>query len=229
MNHAQLRAAIAAWLKRSDLAASIPTFIELAEARISREFRLRNQITITTLTASSGSAALPSDFLEFKALVYADDATPIRVGSLEQVLADRARISGYRPKFCMVTGNSIQFGPSADIELTELPAGTLVHAVKVKHAEAVAGTGITAATLSLGVAGDLDRYSGGATVNVFDAPDATNYEVKLPDGGLPRGESHEAPWSLRAALTVTGANLSATTVGFVEIWLLLSVAASPDS
>ena len=120
-------------------------------------------------------------------------------------------------------------GLTTDIQLTELPAGALVHAVKVKHSEAVAGTGISAAVFSLGVAGDLDRYSGGTTVNVFDAPDVTNYDVKLPDGGLPRGESHDAPWSLRATLTVTGANLSVTTAGYVEIWLLLSVAASPDN
>jgi len=114
MTHVELKAAIASWLKRSDLTSAIPTFIQLAEARIARELRLRAQLTFTTVTASSGSAALPDDFLEFKALVYADDATPIRVGSLEQVLTDRARISGYRPKFCMVTGDAIQFGPSAD-------------------------------------------------------------------------------------------------------------------
>lgn len=122
-------------------------------------------------------------------------------------------------------------GLTADIELVELPAGALVHAVKVKHDEAFTdGTTatISAAVLSLGVTGDLDRYSGGTTVNVFDAPAATNYDVKLPDGGLLRGESHEAPWSLRAALTVTGANLSTLTTGHAEIWLLLSVAATPE-
>lgn len=120
---------------------------------------------------------------------------------------------------------------TTDIELVELPAGALVHAAKVKHDEAFTdGTtaAISAAVLSLGVTGDLDRYSGGTTVNVFDAPDSTNYDVKLPDGGLLRGESHEAPWSLRAALTVTGANLSTLTTGHAEIWLLLSVAATPE-
>jgi hypothetical protein len=118
VNHAELKIAITSWLKRSDLAGAIPTFIQLAEARIAREFRLRSQITITTLTASSGSAALPADFLEFKALVYADNASPLKVGSLEQVLTDRARISGYRPQFCVVTGDAIQFGPSADQSYT---------------------------------------------------------------------------------------------------------------
>lgn len=118
MNHAQLKTAIAGWIQRSDLSDSIGTFIELAEARISRDLRLRAQVTITTLTADSGSAPLPADFLEFKALVYADDATPLRVGTLEQVFNDRARIDGYRPKFCMVTGSAIQFGPAADSSYT---------------------------------------------------------------------------------------------------------------
>lgn len=118
MNYGELKAAIASWAKRSDLAPSIPTFVRLAEARIARELRLRAQVVISTITASSGSAALPSGFLEFKALVYADDATPLRVGTLSQVFADRARLDGYRPKFCMVTGDAVQFGPSADSSYT---------------------------------------------------------------------------------------------------------------
>ena len=118
MNYSELKAAIASWLKRSDLTAIIPSLVQLAEARLARDLRLRSQITITTLTASGGSAALPGDFLEFKALVYADDATPLRVGTLEQVLTDRARIDGYRPKFCVVIGDAIQFGPSADASYT---------------------------------------------------------------------------------------------------------------
>jgi hypothetical protein len=118
MNYSELKAAIASWAKRSDMTAVIPTLVQLAEARIAREVRVRAQLQITTLTASSGSAALPADFLEFKALVYAEDATPLRVGSLEQVLSDRARISGYRPKFCIVTSDAIQFGPSADASYT---------------------------------------------------------------------------------------------------------------
>jgi hypothetical protein len=118
MNYSQLKAAIASWAKRSDLTAQIPTFVQLAEARIARELRLRAQVVISTITASSGSAALPAGFLEFKALVYADDSTPIRVGTLSQVFSDRARIAGYRPKFCMVTGDAIQFGPSADSTYT---------------------------------------------------------------------------------------------------------------
>jgi len=116
-----------------------------------------------------------------------------------------------------------------NIELVELPAGAIVHAAKVKHGEAFAGGAISAYTLSLGVATDLDRYSGGTTVNVFDAPAADNYDVKLPDGGALRGESHDLPWSLRVAAASTGANLSAATAGYAEIWLLLSAAASPEA
>lgn len=115
------------------------------------------------------------------------------------------------------------------IELTQLPAGTVVHGWKIKHDEAFAGGAIATYVLSLGIAADLDRYSGGTNSNVHDAPAETNYDLGLPDGGLPRGESHDLPWSLRVAATATGANLSAATVGHAEIWLLLSVAASPDS
>lgn len=63
-----LKDSIASWLKRTDLTTNIPDFIELAEARIARDLRLRKQITQATLTTTAGvqTVALPADWLEFE-------------------------------------------------------------------------------------------------------------------------------------------------------------------
>lgn len=51
-DNATLQAAIAGWLARSDLTASIPDFIQLGEARINRELRTRQMQAVVTGTAS---------------------------------------------------------------------------------------------------------------------------------------------------------------------------------
>jgi len=111
MNHLQLKTAVAGWLQRSDMSSIIPTLVELAEARLSRELRLRSQLIITTLTTTASSIALPADFLEFKALVYSDGA-PLRIGTIEQVLNARASITTYQPTVAVVTGTDLQLGPA---------------------------------------------------------------------------------------------------------------------
>lgn len=65
--YAGLQASIAAWINRTDLTAVIPDFISLAEAKISRDLRLRKQIVSSTLStvASTRGVSLPSDWLAF--------------------------------------------------------------------------------------------------------------------------------------------------------------------
>ena len=68
--YSELSASVANWAHRSDLGALMPDFVTMAEARISRDLRLRKQIITTTLTATAGSqaVAIPADWLEFENL-----------------------------------------------------------------------------------------------------------------------------------------------------------------
>lgn len=65
-----LKASIAAWVKRADLAAQIPDFISLAEARIARDLRLDAQIITSpaTTVANVATVALPAGCLELVTL-----------------------------------------------------------------------------------------------------------------------------------------------------------------
>lgn len=69
-NYADLQASIAAWMVRTDLAAVIPDFVAIAEARINADVRLRQGISSGSLSTVIGSqnVALPADWLEFDSL-----------------------------------------------------------------------------------------------------------------------------------------------------------------
>ena len=64
--YAELQTTIAGYLARSDLTTQIPDFISLAEVRLRRDLRIRQMLTSTTITCTSGTAtvSIPSDFLQ---------------------------------------------------------------------------------------------------------------------------------------------------------------------
>ena len=66
MTFDQLKSNIADWLNRTDLTSVIPTFIELAEARLNRQLRTTNQYTRADISTSDQYLSMPDDFLEMR-------------------------------------------------------------------------------------------------------------------------------------------------------------------
>ena len=62
--YAELQTAVGDFLNRSDLTATIPTFIDLCEAQLQRDIRHWKMEQRATSTAAGQSVALPVDFLE---------------------------------------------------------------------------------------------------------------------------------------------------------------------
>ena len=61
--YSELKTAVSNWMHRSDLTDRLDEFIDLAEARLSRDLRI-NQLTLRTTSAATDEYhALPSDFL----------------------------------------------------------------------------------------------------------------------------------------------------------------------
>jgi len=76
--YAQLQTEIANWLDRTDLTATIPTFIELAEANFNRVIRQPDMITKDDSFSIAGRyTTLPTDTLEIVRIVL--DLTPVVV------------------------------------------------------------------------------------------------------------------------------------------------------
>lgn len=68
--YTELQSAIGNWLDHSLFTARIPEFIALFEACANRRLRVRQMEASTTLTPSSGSATLPTDFLMHRRVTW---------------------------------------------------------------------------------------------------------------------------------------------------------------
>jgi hypothetical protein len=113
--YAELRTAVAAWLKRTDLTAQILDFIRLAEVRIKSLVDLGALETTATLatTPDSSTIALPADFKNPIAL-WIDDIDPQE--QLTQLLPQSLPYydTPNRPQYWAIDGANIRFQCPAD-------------------------------------------------------------------------------------------------------------------
>lgn len=124
-NYTDLKASVAAWAHRSndsELVAIIPDFVTLAEARISRDLRLRKQITTATAltTANVQTVALPADWLEFENVSVAGNPeiqlTYVPVEHLDSRFP--AGGTSGQPVFYTIEGDNLLIGPIPDTVYT---------------------------------------------------------------------------------------------------------------
>lgn len=117
-----LLASIAQWLDRDDLTAVIPDLVTLAEGRIARDLRLRNQIISGSLTCVAGTqeVALPTGWLEFENLGIS--GTPGRQLTYEtpEQLDTRfpSGIGNAKPAAYTIIGTNIVLAPPPDSAYT---------------------------------------------------------------------------------------------------------------
>lgn len=113
-NYNDLQASVAAWMNRTDLTATIPDFIAIAEARIQTDLRLRDGITTGTLTtvANVQSVALPTDWLEFESLTI--DGEPLIYMPADRLkeLADNGNLSSSAVTHYCIEGGLLLLSPT---------------------------------------------------------------------------------------------------------------------
>ncbi len=71
--YAELQTALGTWLDRS--LTNITDHITLFEAQVNRRLLVRQQTTSATITMSSGSGSLPTDYLEWKRVTWSGTVT----------------------------------------------------------------------------------------------------------------------------------------------------------
>ena len=71
-NYGELKTSVSTLLNRDDLAAVVPDFVKILEANVNRDVKFRNRKMEATATLSftGNEAALPSDFIEARAVVF---------------------------------------------------------------------------------------------------------------------------------------------------------------
>ena len=119
--YAELQTAVSNWLDRSDLSARAPEFITLAESRIARKLRVREQEAEASVSITGGTrtAALPSDFSEVRRLYI--DGNPVRF--LEYMTPQdywnrHTSTQAGKPSVFTIEGSNLVFGPSPDASYT---------------------------------------------------------------------------------------------------------------
>lgn len=120
-----LKAEVAAWLRRSDLAAEIPTFIALAEAQMNRRLRVRPMAASLGQTWATEYVTLPTDFLAEREVTITSSGPPRRLAYLAPEPMDDGTltpVSGL-PRFYGIYGAQIRLHPAPD----KAYAGTLVY------------------------------------------------------------------------------------------------------
>lgn len=113
--NAELEAAVANYLDRTDLTARIPEFVALAEARFNRVIRAPDMLTRDdAFTVDGQYEDLPSGFLEAKRFVLlTSPVTPLEYLTPEEMAEKRAYItSASKPVYYTVAGGSFEFLPS---------------------------------------------------------------------------------------------------------------------
>jgi hypothetical protein len=115
--YAQLQSTIADYLARSDLTEQIKDFITLAETRLSRDLRIRQMLTYTTLTTTASTATLnlPTDFLQLKDIhLVTNPVYTLKYMSPSNLFRNTESTVTALPKFYTTTGTQFIFSPIPD-------------------------------------------------------------------------------------------------------------------
>lgn len=115
LTYATLQSTVQSYLDRSDLDSLVPTFIEMAEAKMKRTLRhhkMEKRATANT-TAGTRTLSLPSDFLEMRS-VKRNSTYWVPLESLPpQVLNAYAGVQGV-PKYFALVGDELHLDPIPD-------------------------------------------------------------------------------------------------------------------
>lgn len=112
--YANLKTELASWLDRTDLTSQIDTFIDLCEAKLSREVRVRAMLkrATATLTTSTKYLALPTGYKAMKILrLLTNPPTVLRQVNETELTA----------RLAAETGQPLYFSIHEEIEFDRVP------------------------------------------------------------------------------------------------------------
>lgn len=112
-NYTDLKAAVAAWLARSDLTSQIPDFVTLCEAKLNRLLRCRQMEQRSTATATE-YMELPTGFLELRNIQLNETPkVPLSLMAPEYGDLVYSGATG-KPLYYAILANQLQLIPAPD-------------------------------------------------------------------------------------------------------------------
>lgn len=114
-NYTALQAAIAGWIHRADLTAVIPDFIRLAEERMNRYLRTKdNEVALSATAITNNRITVPANTVGIKTLwLDGYEATPLKSQSVESVIANG--VEGLATMFAW-QGSELLFDGTGSVE-----------------------------------------------------------------------------------------------------------------
>jgi hypothetical protein len=108
----ELVLAVGEHINRTDLVDVIPRFVRMAELKLDRELRLRDQEASDDLTTDAdGEVALPTDFLEVRS-IYVTGSPPIIIPALSEDNSIMEYTAGTARGF-IINGDTLRIRPAA--------------------------------------------------------------------------------------------------------------------
>ena len=129
--YSELKSAVADWLNRTDLTAVIPSFIELAEADLTRNLRHRKMIVRADANLNAEYTQTPADWFQTQTLILETNPVTqleyLAPAALNLKRASSAAVG--KPGFYTMIGTEIQCYPAPDatyvaelVYYSEIPA-----------------------------------------------------------------------------------------------------------
>jgi len=101
------------YLARSDLTSIIPTFIQFAQERMSRNLRTSAMLTTASLTVTNGEATIPSDLLELRDIYFdSNPTTPVNYKTPDQFYRTFLTKTSGVPLFYTIIDGEFKFAPT---------------------------------------------------------------------------------------------------------------------
>lgn len=114
-NYNDLVSTVESYLARTDLTSIIPTFVMLAQQRMSRDLRTREMLKVATTTATDGTVEIPTDFLEMREMHFqGNPPITLEYQSPDKFFRNQISTTSGLPFYYTIIGYEFQFAPTPD-------------------------------------------------------------------------------------------------------------------
>jgi hypothetical protein len=112
-NYNELVSTVESYLARTDLNIIVPTFVQLAQERITRDLRTREMLKLSTTTATNNTVELPVDFLEMREIHFqGNPPITLEYQSPDKFFRNHVTTTSGVPYYFTIIGYEMQFAPS---------------------------------------------------------------------------------------------------------------------
>jgi hypothetical protein len=113
--YTELVSTVTSYLARTDLNAIVPTFVQLAQERVTRDLRTREMLKLSTTTATNNTVELPIDFLEMRELHFqGNPPVTLEYQSPDKFFRNHVTTTSGLPYYFTIIGYEMQFAPVPD-------------------------------------------------------------------------------------------------------------------